>query len=152
MGRRSEKYYLFCNNAFLSLFTIKFVRYIYIRQNTLQVGTKKPTKYIGNFRYIYDKMHSYVGTKNADEKSRKVLIYFGSFRYLYTTKYTLSWNKKRLQNKSEISDLFCWLFCFNLQCSCRKMLQKKDFFPNGVALTPFGKIQFILLYFTTNTL
>ena len=98
MGRRLEKYYLFCNNAFLSLFTIKFVR------------------------------------------------------YLYTTKYTLSWNKKRLQNKSEIPDLFCWLFCFNLQCSCRKMLQKNDFFRNGVAHTPFGKILFILLHFTTNTL
>ena len=35
MGRRLEKYHLFCNNAFLSLFTIKFVRYIYVRQNTL---------------------------------------------------------------------------------------------------------------------
>ena len=35
MGCRLEKYYLFCNNAFLSLFTIKFVQYIDVRQNTL---------------------------------------------------------------------------------------------------------------------
>ena len=35
MGRCLEKYYLFCNTAFLSLFTIKFVRYMYIRQHTL---------------------------------------------------------------------------------------------------------------------
>ena len=35
MGRRLEKYYLFCNSDFLSLFTMKFVRYIYMLQNTL---------------------------------------------------------------------------------------------------------------------
>ena len=37
MGRRLEKFYLFCNTAFLSLFTftMKFVRLICIRQNTL---------------------------------------------------------------------------------------------------------------------
>ena len=35
MGRRLEKYYLFYNTAFLSLFTIKFVRYMYMRQHTL---------------------------------------------------------------------------------------------------------------------
>ena len=66
MGRRLEKYYLFCNTTFLSLFTMKFVRYIYIQQHTLQVGTKKACK-------LY----------------RKFPIYVGSFRYIYTTKYTL---------------------------------------------------------------
>ena len=76
MGRRLEKY-LFCNTAFLSLFTIEFVRYIFIRQHTLQVGTKKACR-------LY----------------RKYSIYIGSFRYIYTTKYTLSWNKKSLQNIS----------------------------------------------------
>ena len=35
MGHRLEIYYLFCNTAFLSLFTIKLVRYVFIRQNTL---------------------------------------------------------------------------------------------------------------------
>ena len=35
MGRRWEKYYLFCNTAFLSFFTMKFVRCIDIRQNIL---------------------------------------------------------------------------------------------------------------------
>ena len=38
--------------------------------------------------------------------------------------------------------MFCWLFCFNLQCSCRKMFQKNDFSPNGVAHTPFGEKSF----------
>ena len=59
MGRRLKKYYLFCNTAFLSLFTTKFVRYIFIRQRTLQDGTKKASKLyrklpicIGSFRYI----------------------------------------------------------------------------------------------------
>ena len=74
MGRRLEKYYLFCYTTFLSLFTMKFVRYIYIRQNTLQVGTKKPANYIVNFGYISEV-------------------------------YTLSRNKKRLQNMSEIFDM-----------------------------------------------
>ena len=51
-----------------------------------KVGTKKPTKYIVNFRYISE-----------------VSIYR---KYIYiSTKCTLSWNKKRLQNKSEIFDL-----------------------------------------------
>ena len=42
---------------------------------------KKPANYIIIFRYV------------------------GSFRYIYTTKYPLSWNKKRLQNMSEIFDM-----------------------------------------------
>ena len=75
MGRCLEKYYLFCNTAFLSLFTIKFVRYIYIYDNIhSKLEQKKPTKYIVNFRYISEI-------------------------------YTLSWNKKRLQNLSEIFDM-----------------------------------------------
>ena len=53
MGRRLEKYHLFCNTAFFSLFTIKFVRYIFIYDKIhSKVGTKKLTKYIVNFRYI----------------------------------------------------------------------------------------------------
>ena len=82
MGRRLEKYYLFCNTAFLSLFTIKFIRYIFVRQNTLKSWNKKACK-------IYPKFP----------------IYIESFRYIYT-KHTLSWNKKRLRNKSEISDIY----------------------------------------------
>ena len=49
MGRRLEKYYLFYNTAFLSLFTMKFVRYIFIQQHTLQVGTKKACKLYRKF-------------------------------------------------------------------------------------------------------
>ena len=66
MWRRLEKYHLFCNTAFLSLFTMKFVRHLYIRQSTLYVGTKKACKL-----YL------------------KFLIYIGSFRHIYTTKYTV---------------------------------------------------------------
>ena len=47
MGRRLEKYYLFCNTALLSLFTMKFVRYVDTKY-TLKLE-KKPTKYIVNF-------------------------------------------------------------------------------------------------------
>ena len=88
MGRRLEKYYLFCNIAFLSLFAIKFVRYRFIRQHTLQVGTKKACKlyrkypiYIGSFRYIYDKIHSKLEQKKATN-------YLVNFRYIYR-KFTL---------------------------------------------------------------
>ena len=52
MERRLEKYYLFCETALLNLFTMKFVRYMYTRQNTFLKLEKKPTKYIVNFRYI----------------------------------------------------------------------------------------------------
>ena len=75
MGRRLEKYYLFCNTTFLSLFTMKFVRYIYIYNNIhSKLEQKKPANYIVNFRYISEV-------------------------------YTLSWNKQRLQNMSEIFDM-----------------------------------------------
>ena len=43
MGRRLEKYYLFCYTTFLSLFTMKFVLYVY----------RKFPIYIGNLRYTY---------------------------------------------------------------------------------------------------
>ena len=85
MGRRLEKYYLFGNTTFLSLFTMKFVRYIYI--------------------YIYDNIHSKLEPKKACKLYRKFPIHIGNFRYIYTTKYTLSWNKKRFQNMSEIFDM-----------------------------------------------
>ena len=93
MGRRLEKYCLVCNSAFFSLFTMKFVRHLYIQQNILYVGTKKASK-------IY----------------LKFLIYIGSFQYIFTTKYTLSCNKKRLQNMSEIFDMvhITWLSWHNL--------------------------------------
>ena len=81
MGRRSEKYYLFCNTAFLSLFTMKFVRYIFIRQHTLQVGKKKPANYIVNFRYISEVSDMYIRQN------------------------TLSWNKKSQKTMSEIFDM-----------------------------------------------
>ena len=74
MGRRVEKYYLFCNTAFLSLFTIKFVRYNIYNNIHSKLEQKKPAKYIVNFRCISEI-------------------------------YTLSWNKKRLQNMSEIFDM-----------------------------------------------
>ena len=78
MWRRLEKYYLFCNTAFLSLFAMKFVRYIY--------------------RYIYDNIHS----KLEQKKPAKYIV---NFRYISEV-YTLSWNKKRLQNISQISDIY----------------------------------------------
>ena len=68
-------------------------------------------------------MHSKLEQKNAYKLSAKFPIYIGSFQYIYTRKCTLRWNKKRLQNKSGISDLFCWLFCSNLQRICREMLK-----------------------------
>ena len=83
MGRGLEKYYSFCNTAFLSLFTIKFVRYIYICDNIhSKLDQKKPAKYIVNFRYIsgvsdiyiYDKIRSKLEQKNPTK-------YIGNFRY-----------------------------------------------------------------------
>ena len=54
---------------------------------------------------------------------------------MYTTKYTLSWNKKRLQNKleisenkSEISDLFCWLFVSTYSEFVERCYKKRFFF------------------------
>ena len=79
-GRRLKKYYLFRNTAFSSLFIMKFVRYIYT--------------------YVYDKIHSNVETKKANKIYRKFPIYIGIFRCIYTTKHTLNWNKKSLQNIS----------------------------------------------------
>ena len=53
MGRRLEKYHLFCNTAFLSLFTIKFVQcYRHTTKYTLKLEQKAYTNYIVNFRYI----------------------------------------------------------------------------------------------------
>ena len=100
MGRRLEKYYLFCNTAFLSLFTMKFVQYIY-------------TKYAVRWN------------KKAYKIYRQFPMYIGSFRYIFATKYTLSWTKQRLQINSEIFDLFCRLFCSYSQCICREVLQNK---------------------------
>ena len=52
MGRRLEKYYLFFNSVFLSLFTMKFVRCIIYDKIHSKLEQKKPAKYILNFRYI----------------------------------------------------------------------------------------------------
>ena len=135
MGRRLEKNYVFCCTTFLSLFTMKFVRYVY----------RKFPIYIGNLRYIYKTKYSLSWRK----KSAKYIV---NFRYrseisdlLHTTKYALSWNRKRLENKSEISNLFCWLFCFNLQCICREVLQTNDFFPNGLAVWK-NTVYFVILH------
>ena len=77
MGRRLEKYYLLCNTAFLSLFTIKLVQYNIYDNIHSKLEQKKPAKYIVNFRYISEVSDIY-----------------------YTKKYTLSWNKKSRQNIS----------------------------------------------------
>ena len=69
---------------------------------------KKPANYIVNFRYIsevmmmmmiyiYDKMHS----KLEQKMPRKYIVNFRCISEVYT----LSWNKKRLQNISEIFDM-----------------------------------------------
>ena len=55
MGRRLEKYYLFCYTFFLSLFTMKFVRYVY----------RKFPIYIGNLRYISDKFYCKLAQKQG---------------------------------------------------------------------------------------
>ena len=62
-------------------------------------------KYIGNFRLIlYEKIQFKLEQKMP-------INYIVNFQYIsdvsdiYTTKYTLSWNKKRLQIKSEISNI-----------------------------------------------
>ena len=63
-------------------------------------------KYIENFRLIlYEKIHFKLEQKMP-------INYIVNFQYIsevsdiYTTKYTLSWNKKRLQIKSEISNIY----------------------------------------------
>ena len=48
--------------------------------------------------YIYDRIHS----KLEQKKPTKYIV---NFRYISEV-YTLSWNKKRLQNMSEIFDMF----------------------------------------------
>ena len=77
MGRRLKKYYLFCNTAFFSLFTMKFVRYNIYDNMHFKLEQKKPANYIVNFRYISELSDIY-----------------------YTTEYTLSWEQKSQQNKS----------------------------------------------------
>ena len=92
------------------------------------------------------KTHSKVRTK-------KPIKYIGSFHYKDTTKCALSCNKKRLKNLLEIYELFCRLFCSNLQCVyiCREVLQKMIFFQTAPH-SPFGKMFSTLLHFATNTL
>ena len=55
MGRRLEKYYLFSYTTFLSLFTMKFVRYVY----------RKFPIYIGNLRYIYTTKYTLSRSKKS---------------------------------------------------------------------------------------
>ena len=98
---------------------------------------------------MYDKIHS----KLVQKKPTNDIV---NFRYLSEvcdvcrTKCTLSWNKKRLQNKSEVSDLIGF-FVPNYSDLSRDV-KKKDFFPNSAAHTPFGRLLFILLHSATNTL
>ena len=84
-------------------------------------------------------MHSKVGIKKPTK-------YIGCFWRIYATKYTLSWNKKRLQNKSKISNLFRRLFCSNLPCTyiCRAVLQKMIFFPNGAPHAVWKNIVYVV--------
>ena len=52
MRRRLEKYYLFCNSAFSSLLTMKFVRYICIYEKMhSKLKQKMSAKYVRNLRY-----------------------------------------------------------------------------------------------------
>ena len=54
MGRRLEKYYLFCNTTFLSLFTMKFVLlYIYMTTYTSSWNKKRQQ----NMSEIFDMVH-----------------------------------------------------------------------------------------------
>ena len=76
MGRRLEKYYLLCNTVFLSLFVMKFVRYIYIRQHTLQVGTKKACK-------LYRKFPIHIGNLHSKLEQNTPTKYAGNFRYWF---------------------------------------------------------------------
>ena len=48
--------------------------------------------------YIYDRIHSKLEQKKPGK-------YIANFRYILEV-YTLSWNKKRLQNMSEIFGMF----------------------------------------------
>ena len=66
--------YLFCNTAFLSLFTMTFILYILYDKIHSKLEQKKPTKHIVNFRYILEVSD------------------------IYTTKYTLKLEQKSLQN------------------------------------------------------
>ena len=95
--------------------------------------------------HLYTTKYTLKLEQKAFKIYRKFPIYIGSFRYIYSTKYTLSWNKKRLQNKSEISDLFCRVFCSNLQCIFVVRCYKKGFFPNGAPIVVWKNI----LYFVT---
>ena len=86
--------------------------YMYTTKYTLKWEQKKPTKHIVNFRYTSEVSDVYleqntlwVRTINSYKIYRKFLIYIESFWYVYGTKYTLSWNKKRLQTMSEIFDM-----------------------------------------------
>ena len=67
MGCRLENYCLFCNTAFLSLFTINLSDICIYDNIHSKLEQQKPAKYIVNFRYIsevfeiiilYDKIHS----------------------------------------------------------------------------------------------
>ena len=49
---------------------MKFVRYICIRQNTLKLEQKKPTKYIVNFRYISEVLNFRYISQVEDETRR----------------------------------------------------------------------------------
>ena len=73
---------------------------------------KKPTKYILNFWYIsevsdiyiYAKIHSKLEQENL-HKFCEFPICIERFQCLHATKYTLNWNKNRLQNMSKIFDV-----------------------------------------------
>ena len=79
---------------------------IYLYHNIhSKLEQKKPANYIVNFIYIsevsdiniYDKIHSKLEQKTPTK-------YIVNFQYILEV-YTLSWNKKRLQNMSEIFDM-----------------------------------------------
>ena len=81
MGRRLEKYFLFCNTAFLSLFTIKFVRYNIYDNIHSKLEQKKPANYIVNFRYILEVFDIYIYDKIRSKlEQKKPTKYIVNFR------------------------------------------------------------------------
>ena len=58
---------------------------------------------------------------------RKFPICIGNFLYIYKTKYTLSWNKKRLQNKSKFPTYFVDFFVSTYSVVVARCYKKRFF-------------------------
>ena len=132
MGRRLEKYYLFCNTAFLSLFTKKFVQYIYVTTKytlKLEQAYKIYRKFliyignIGNVRYISEILDLFCKRFLFQLRVYFVVyiyLYIGNFRYIseiYNIVSTLFLFQLKVYfvvyNKWEISSIFWTNFIVN---------------------------------------